>query len=298
MPLNLASPGILVREVDLTVGRVDPTSASIGAIVSPFAQGPVEVPTLVENEKDLLDIFGKPQGTDKHYEHWMVASSFLAYGGSLRVVRADDADLKNANDTGSTLKIKSAEHYEQLGYDQNDITGVTVVARNPGSWANSLRAGIIDARADQILGIDTTSAVVGYGVSQAISATLPGAGSTSVLDGYLKGIITEVGNSTLEVKVLEHVSAAGTVTAVDYQPSGVYAFGTESTSIINNSGSGVATTIASSVTDWYDQQTLTLSDSVTVNWNSVAERPSTTAFGADRGARFDEVHVVVLDGDG
>ena len=298
MPLNLASPGILVREVDLTVGRVDPTSASIGAIVSPFAQGPVEVPTLVENEKDLLDIFGKPQGTDKHYEHWMVASSFLAYGGSLRVVRADDADLKNANDTGSTLKIKSAEHYEQLGYDQNDITGVTVVARNPGSWANSLRVGIIDARADQILGIDTTSAVVGYGVSQAISATLPGAGSTSVLDGYLKGIITEVGNSTLEVKVLEHVSAAGTVTAVDYQPSGVYAFGTESTSIINNSGSGVATTIASSATDWYDQQTLTLSDSVTVNWNSVAERPSTTAFGADRGARFDEVHVVVLDGDG
>lgn len=56
MPLNLASPGIVVREVDLTVGRVDPTSNQIGAIVAPFAQGPIDVPTLVENENDLVNI--------------------------------------------------------------------------------------------------------------------------------------------------------------------------------------------------------------------------------------------------
>ena len=59
MPLNLASPGILVREVDLTVGRVDPTSDKIGAIVGPFDKGPVELPTLVQNEKDLIETFGK-----------------------------------------------------------------------------------------------------------------------------------------------------------------------------------------------------------------------------------------------
>ena len=51
MPLNLASPGIVVREVDLTVGRVDPTSNQIGAIVAPFAQGPIDVPTLVERQE-------------------------------------------------------------------------------------------------------------------------------------------------------------------------------------------------------------------------------------------------------
>ena len=85
MPLNLASPGIVVREVDLTVGRVDPTSASIGAIVSPFAQGPVEVPAIVGSEKDLIRRLWKTIfGTDKHYEHWLTASSFLAYGGSLQ----------------------------------------------------------------------------------------------------------------------------------------------------------------------------------------------------------------------
>ena len=46
MPLNLASPGILVREVDLTAGRVDPTSDAVGAIVGPFAKGPVNEPVL------------------------------------------------------------------------------------------------------------------------------------------------------------------------------------------------------------------------------------------------------------
>ena len=42
MALNLASPGIVIREVDLTIGRVDGTSGSIGALVAPFTKGPVE----------------------------------------------------------------------------------------------------------------------------------------------------------------------------------------------------------------------------------------------------------------
>ena len=64
MALNLASPGIVVREVDLTVGRVGPTSNKIGAIVAPFAKGPVDSPTLVETEQDLLNNFGEPYATD------------------------------------------------------------------------------------------------------------------------------------------------------------------------------------------------------------------------------------------
>ena len=96
MPLNLASPGIVVREVDLTIGRVDPVSGSIGAIVAPFAKGPVELPQLIENEDDLLDTFGRPYSVDKHYEHWMVASSYLAYGGTLELQEQMTQGLKNA----------------------------------------------------------------------------------------------------------------------------------------------------------------------------------------------------------
>ena len=124
MPLNLASPGIVVREVDLTVGRVDTASDKVGALVGPFAKGAVDLPILVETEQDLLDNFGKPYSADKHYEYWMTASSYLAYGGPLRVVRADDDDLKNAfAGSASDIKIKSTEHYNDLGYDGSVISG-------------------------------------------------------------------------------------------------------------------------------------------------------------------------------
>lgn len=296
MPLNLASPGITVKEVDLTIGRATSPSNKIGAIVAPFAKGPVDSPFLVENENDLLKTFGEPYAIDKHYEHWLVASSYLAYGGALQVVRADDADLKNGFvGTASSVKIKSLDHYTQLGYDENTISNVVVAAKNPGSWSNGVRVAIIDGKADQTLGIVTTSAVIGYGVTQAITSTLPGAGSTSSLNGYLKGIITGIGASTLDIKVLSYVSN-GTETAVDYQPGGIYQFDSStSISVYNSSGVGVATTTPYSKTDWFDQQTIGLTSTSTINWNNIAPRPSTSAFAAARNSRFDEVHVVVID---
>ncbi len=303
MPLNLASPGIVVREVDLTVGRVDPTSSGVGALVAPFAQGPVEVPTIIGSEKDLLDTFGKPYGTDKHYEHWLTASSYLAYGGSLQVVRADNANLLNAKvGAAASIKIKSLDHYEELGYDENTITDVVVAARSPGSWANGLRVGIIDAKADQIITLSAANGIaVGFGVTQAISSVLPGAGSTSSLDGHLKGIVTEVNGTDVSVKVLEHVSAGSTIgVKVDYQPSGVYAFSGTGSVAIHTTGqaNSYATTSVTAQKDWFDQQSLTLTSSTTVKWNQLADRPGTSEYAAARGSRFDEVHVVVVDGDG
>ena len=306
MPLNLASPGIVVREVDLTVGRIDPTSDAVGAIVAPFAKGPVDLPILVENEADLLQNFGEPYPTDKHYEHWMVASSYLAYGGSLRVVRSDDTDLKNGfAGAASSIKIKSLDDYNNLGYDENTITSVTVAARDPGSWANGVKVALIDAKADQILvGVSTSAGLpniqVGYGVTQAISSTLPGAGTTSTLDGYLKGVITQISGTNAYVKVLSHVSAAGTETTVDYQPSGVYAFSGSGSVAIHTNGQSTAagTTSYTAQQDWFDQQSIALSNNTTIAWNTIADRPSTSSFAAARNARFDEVHVVVIDDKG
>ena len=310
MPLNLASPGIVVREVDLTVGRVDPTTGSIAAQVAPFAKGPVDVPTVVETEADLLSIFGEPYSTDKHYEHWLVASSYLAYGGNMRIVRADDDDLLNAgiSDVGVALtntKIKSKEHYEQLGYDTNTISGVTFVARNPGSWANGLKVAIIDAKADQILsGVSTTglgeSVTVGMGVTQAISATLPGNGTTTTLDGYLKGVVTQVSGTDVYVKVLSHVSSGSTETAVDYQASGVYQFTSSGSLGFHTAGQSASfgTTSYTSTLDWFDQQTISTVGSSTLSWNTLADRPGTSEYAAARNSRFDEVHVVVIDAAG
>jgi hypothetical protein len=299
MALNLASPGIVVKEIDLTRGGIAPTTTGVGAIVAPFAKGPTDVPTLVGSENDLLNIFGQPYSVDKHYEHWMTAASYLAYGGSLQVVRADDADLKNAFvGSASSIKIKSLTDYTNLGYDTNTITGVTVAANNPGSWANGVKVAVIDAKADQILGITTTSIAVGYGVTQALSGFAPGVGSSTVLSGYLKGIVTEIGSGTISVKVLAQVSTAGTVTNTDYQPSGTYAFNTSSAlSVLNNSAVGVATTTPTSSVDWYNQQTITLTNS-TISWNTIAARPATSSFAAARGSRFDQLNIVVIDDAG
>ena len=315
MPVNLASPGIRVREVDLTVGRVDPSSSLVGALVAPFAQGPVELPTLVGSEKGLLEAFGKPYANDKHYEHWLVASSYLAYGGSLQVVRADGDDLKNAfAGAGNTsIKIKSDEHYEQLQYDENVITDKTIVARNPGSWANGIRIGIIDAKVDQILsgispGIGATSITVGMGVTQSLNGRKEiGVGTATPLDGHLKGIITEVGAGYIGVKVLSHVSSAGTEYVKDYQESGVWAFKNEGTVAIHPiGGSSIGSTSYTGQSDWFSTQNVAISTSTvgtatttsTQAWSSFADRPGTTEYAAERGSRFDEVHVLVIDGEG
>ena len=303
MPLNLASPGIVVREVDLTIGRVDPVSGSIGAQVAPFSKGPVDLPQLIENEDDLLDTFGRPYSVDKHYEHWMVASSYLAYGGVMRVSRADDQLLKNAFvGAASSIKIKSTEHYEQLGYDENPITNVTVAARNPGTWANGIKVAIVDGRADQILsGVSTAGVAVGYGFTAAVPAgtILAGAGTTSVLDGHLSGTITEIGAGTVSVKVLQHISVGGTRTNVDYTQNGVYALPQTGNVAIHTNGT--ATSFASRAytgeKDWFENQEIALSVG-SLEWDQLANRPGTSDYVAARGGRFDEVHVVIIDDKG
>ena len=328
MPLNLASPGILVREVDLTIGRVDATTDKLGGIVGPFARGPVGTPTRVSNENELLDNFGRPYETDRQYETWLTASSYLAYGGQLNVVRADDFNtitgegIKNAFvGTASSVRIKSVDHYEELGYDENAIANVTLAARDPGSWANGIRIGVIDGRADQTLsGVDVASPeakaaiAVGYGVTQVVpsgtvvSGTGAGAGTTELLDGHFKGIVTEVdsANNKIGVKFLSHVSSAGTVTAKDYDS--VYKFSNSGSVAIHTNGFAVsyASTSYTSQLDWFDSQTLSVSSATvggettvsTVKWNTIAEPPTTSEYSSDRGGRFDEVHVVVIDGNG
>ena len=116
MAIQLVSPGVLIREVDLTVGRADNVLDNIGAIAGPFELGPIDEAITVETEQDLINTFGKPLSTDAQYEYWMTAASFLSYGGILKVVRTDDTDLKNANSgvglaNTTTLKIKSYEDY-------------------------------------------------------------------------------------------------------------------------------------------------------------------------------------------
>jgi len=156
MALNLVSPGVKIREVDLTIGRIDAATDQVGAFAGPFEKGPIGVPVLVETEADLLAQFGKPLEKDSQNEYWLSASSFLSYGGVLRVVRADGSTLYNSNsDALSTLKIESDEDY--FNNHVNDATW-EYAAKTPGTWANGIKVCTIDGLADQIItGIGTTA---------------------------------------------------------------------------------------------------------------------------------------------
>lgn len=320
--IGLVSPGVKVREVDLTVGRIDALSDQTGAICGPFSQGPVLEPILIENEQELLNIFGKPISSDRQYEYWYSASNYLQYGGVLRVARTDGASLRNANvgavgvASTSTLKIKSYEDYKN---NYESTSSYRFAARNPGTWANGLKVAVIDGAADQTLtvGAAATAAIqVGYAVTQSTTSIVAGVGTTSINDGYLQGIVTGIGVSTIDVKVVNRVSAAGSVFPVSYTEGGAYAFivGTATSATIPATGlsfhsasstisapsAGIQTSASvtsSGILDWYSNQYIAL-DNGQVLWKSIAEKPGTSGYAAARNSKNDQIHVVVIDDKG
>ncbi len=218
------SPGLLVREIDQTLGRVGNVVDTTGALAGPFKIGPVDgTPIRITTQQEFINTFGTPFSTDRQYEYWMTGSEYLSYGGVLSVVRTDGSNLNNANAGtdeayASSFKIKNFDDYEA---NYTDTTSVYWSARNPGEWANKLKVCVIDGSADQKIGISYTNPIgagftVGYGVTTGITTSLAGDGTTSSFTGYLKGIITGVttdstdGNSSIDVKIVSRVSYAAT----------------------------------------------------------------------------------------
>ncbi len=299
------SPGVLVREVDLTVGRADNVLDNIGAIAGPFAIGPVDEAIDITTEQQLINTFGKPLSTDAQYEYWMSASSYLSYGGILKVVRTSGSTLNNSNSTRSgvstsSLKIKNFDDYN-ANYSDDTVTW-GFAAKNPGSWANNLKVCLIDDKADQILSIASTSGVtVGMGVTTPLTnQVIAGSGTTATFTGYLKGIVTGIGASTIDVKIVSRVTTAGIETATTYsQRNQANSFRPGNTvSVINSSGAGVTTSTLGasedSVLDWYDQQTLGLTNSL-VYWKSIAPKPISSNYSLSRQGKNDGLHVVIVD---
>ena len=313
------SPGVLVREVDLTIGRADNVLDNIGVIAGPFPIGPVDYPIDITTEQSLISTFGKPLSTDSQYEYWMSASSYLSYGGILKVVRTAGATLNNANagvGIAATTLLR-IDNYDDYLNNHDEATNYTYAAKNPGSWGNGLKVCFIDDAADQIIGITTTNlsalgATIGFGVTANLSAvTIPGLGSTSTFTGYLKGIITGVttdttnGASSIDVKILSRVSAAGTTagteTKINYAEGSSFAsyLTTSSLRFVNNSGittggSATAAVTPASVTDWYESQTLGLTNA-TIFWRSLAPKPISNQYTLERQGYGDGLHVVVVD---
>ena len=309
------SPGILTREIDLTVGRVDNISAEIGAIAGPFQQGPIDEPIEVVNQAALLKTFGQPLSTDRQYEYWLSGASFLSYGGVLSVIRTDGDSLNNANvgvntTDSATKKIKNVDDYEE---NQASATDFYWAAKNPGRWGNGLKVCVIDNQADQTIGIATDAfgassnleVIVGSAVTAPISGVLAGAGTTTAFAGSIKGIVTGVTtdsssvNSSIDVRIVSR-TIDGVETAIDYSKNNTSSTAFPETADLafkNSAGAAIGYAVtATSAVDWYDQQQLALN--TPINWNTIAGRPVDSNYAGQRQSSADSIHVVVVDDDG
>ena len=137
------SPGVILRERDLTNTQIVGDSAITAAFASSFQKGPIGEIVTVSSLKDFVSVFGTP--SDANAEDWLVASEFLGYGGNLAVVRAQTGVL-NATSDGSAVLIRNDSDFE------SGVGGAEVfAARSAGTWGNSLKVVAVDRGADQIL---------------------------------------------------------------------------------------------------------------------------------------------------
>lgn len=126
------SPAITVREIDLT-GVVPNVPTSTGVFVGDFSWGPMRLPTLVSQEKELADTFGTP--TTSNNIDYMSASNFLRYSNSLYVIREATAAALNAADSaGAAVQIRNKDHFDTLTLNTSKF-----FARYPGAFGNSLK---------------------------------------------------------------------------------------------------------------------------------------------------------------
>mgnify|MGYP001158242869 CR=1 FL=1 len=144
------SPGVVIRERDLSNAVVVGSSALVGAIASSFRKGPVGKITKIGSERELIDTFGAP--AEANAGDWLVASEFLRYGGQLAVVRAATGVL-NATESGTGVLVGTKEAFDA------GVTSEKFAARDAGADGNNLMVVITDR------GPDFTITKTGHGLA-------------------------------------------------------------------------------------------------------------------------------------
>ena len=150
------SPGVVIRERDLSNAVVVGSSALRGAISSSFRKGPVGKIVNIGSERELIETFGAP--SEANAGDWLVASEFLRYGGTLAVVRAATGVL-NATLSGTGVLVGTKEAFDA------GVTTEKFAARDAGADGNNLRVVIVDKVADSKM----TKAGHGLSVGDALS---------------------------------------------------------------------------------------------------------------------------------
>jgi len=142
------SPGVNVSEIDLTT-VVPSVLTSAGAFAGYFPWGPAQKIIQIPDEKTLVNRFTGGMGPDSNSAiSFFTASSFLAYGNNLQVVRSVGANARNAianTSATTTVQVLNADNF-QASYltTTNGNAYGPFVARYPGALGNSLTVSVCD----------------------------------------------------------------------------------------------------------------------------------------------------------
>lgn len=124
MATSLISPGVEVREIDLTT-IVPSVSTTECAIAGVFRWGPVDERVLIDSEVKLVSRFGKPNSSN--YETWFTGASALAYGNKLWTVRVGNTAGVSPSVTVNT-QLSNATVTLSTGNTQYLEAGMVVIS--------------------------------------------------------------------------------------------------------------------------------------------------------------------------
>ena len=267
---DLISPGIQVKEKDLTTS-VASGATSVGAFAGIFEKGPISQVIIVDSEERLVEIFGKPNGTN--FAYWFTAASFLMYGNTLKVVRVLTSGAKNATSNLSGLLVKNNKHYSDGDgttgpYDDGSAAVGIFAARSAGTWGDNLKAEMCTTADAFQRTSDTPNArptMSSAGVAGDLTIAVSAANTFSVNDIlYLQ----ETNGQRYKVTII----AGTTVTIVRYPTA-------------------VATGLTGAVANGAKI------DRYWFYYEQFDRAPGTSQYATDRGAADDELHVIITDED-
>ena len=207
------SPGVVIRERDISTGVLVGVSGLRAGFASSFRSGPVGKITNIGSERELINTFGSP--AEANAADWLVASEFLRYGGQLAVVRAATGVL-NATLDGSAVLVGSKEDY-----DAGAGSSEKFIARTAGADGNNLYVVVVDKGPDftivktghglSVGGTYTDDAAVGHEVVEVVDANTvriiqgtaaptPASGDTSTAFSNSMWNATAIGSTGLTYK--------------------------------------------------------------------------------------------------
>jgi len=291
------SPGVSIKEIDLTT-IVPAVATTPGGFAGYFHWGPVNEIVTVANERELANIFQKPD--NNNYVDFFTAANFLQYGNNCQVVRVVGSAAKNSHVTKSGATYQSAfDINNTTDFNANEgasantqaTNGVLFASKYPGVLGNSIKVVVTN-------GNGTTT---GYtlGAAANIGATYMDivTGTSSKYLYFAKGddIVFEDGTTVTVSGVQKALTTGGglfgvTATFGDF-------FGVTSGYTLASGGPTVVRVLIDSILPKTQAAGNTLSIK-SVYSKYVSTGATTSAYATDAGGANDIINVLVLDKEG